>query len=153
MGDPKKGKLYIWRIAPAMTMALFMSMPLQAQDDYLSEIEAEAENTQVLQQAIAEQEKLKQLTTSAPASNAAQAKPAKKPAAKKTAAKSGGANAGQKKFESELVAEFPGNYAVYSSLDDSQKEEVYNAYMDASDKEGLMRFGPVLGKILDMASQ
>lgn len=158
MSNPIKGKPCIWKIAAAAAVGLFMSLPVHAQDDYLSTIEAEAENTQVLEKAIAEQEKLQKLTNAAPAKTQAKPKPeqASKPAPKKTASapkKSGKTNAGQKKFESELFAEFPGNFAVYSSLDESQKGEVYKAYADASDKEGLMRFGPVLGKILDMASQ
>lgn len=156
MNSPKKGAPCIWKITAAAAVGLIMSLPVHAQDDYLSTIEAEAENTQVLEKAIAEQEKLKKLTSAAPAKKAAKPKQAQKPAPKKTAAapkKAGKKNAGQKKFESELFEEFPGNFAVYSSLDDSQKGQVYKAYVDASDKEGLMRFGPVLGKILDMASR
>jgi hypothetical protein len=155
MSNPIKGKPCIWKIAAA-AVGLLMSLPVHAQDDYLSSIEAEAENTQVLEKAIAEQEKLQKLTSAAPAKTQAKPKQASKPAPKKTASapkNSAKTNAGQKKFESELFAEFPGNFAVYSSLNDSQKGEVYKAYADASDKEGLMRFGPVLGKILDMASQ
>lgn len=154
MMSPNGGKPSIWKVTAAAAVGLFLSLPLHAQDDYLSAIEAEAENTQVLEQAIAEQEKLKKLTGAGAAKQPASQ--AQKPAAKKTASannKPAKTSAGQKQFESELFSEFPGNFAVYSSLENSQKSEVYKAYVDASDKEGLMRFGPVLGKILDMAAK
>lgn len=159
MSTPGLGSMYTHArnlTALCFMGALLMTKPALAQDDYLSSLEAEAENTQVLEQAIAEQEKLNKLSSVAPAAKPAEPEQSKKPAPKKTAStgkKSGKANSGQKKFEDSLFQEFPGNFAVYSSLDDAQKKEVYTAYVDASDQEGLMRFGPVLGKILDMASQ
>jgi hypothetical protein len=138
-----------------------MSLPAQAQDDYLSSLSEEADKTTVLEKAMAEQEKLQKLTGSAGSPNKAAAKPKSasktksKPAPKKTASAKKGAkpSAAHKKFETALFDEFPGNYAVYSSLSDSQKKQVFQSYQDASDKEGLMRFGPVLGSILDFASQ
>lgn len=159
MSTPGLGSMYTHACkltALCFMGALLVTKPAVAQDDYLSSLEVEAENTQVLEQAIAEQEKLKKLSSAAPATKPAKPEQSNKPAPKKTASvskKSGKPNSGQKKFEDRLFEEFPGNYAVYSSLDDSQKNQVYTAYVDASDKEGLMRFGPVLGKILDMASQ
>lgn len=136
-----------------------ISLPAYAQDDYLSSLEDEADKTTVLEKAIAEQEKLKKLTgssTSTPKKTVAKPKPESKPAPKKTASvnkKSVAPDAAHKKFETALFDEFPGNFAVYSSLSDSQKQQVFQSYQDASDKEGLMRFGPVLGTILDLASQ
>ena len=165
--EKKNPGLYSVQLSTNKWIALLLlsfsviSVPAHAQDDYLSSLSEEAENTTVLEKAIAEQEKLKKLTGSAGTPNKAAAKPRpaskpkSKPAPTKTASakKDAKPSAAQKKFETALFDEFPGNFAVYSSLTNSQKKQVFKSYQDASDKEGLMRFGPVLGAILDFASQ
>ena len=143
------------RILWLVILALPLSQPVLAQDDYLSSLEAEADRTTVLEQAKAEHKKLKKLTSkgdsSASRDKTAQVKPPV--AAKPASAHKVPAGKAFHKFENDLFTEFPGNYAVYSSLTDEQKKEVFDVYQSASDKEGLLRFGPVLGKILELGSQ
>lgn len=132
-------------------LAIFaLSYPaLSSADNYLDSIEAEAENTTVLQKAQKEQEKLKRITSSAPAN-----KPKTKTATaqKKVAAKDISEKF-TKKFETGLYKEFPGNYAVYTSLSEEDKKEVVAAYKNAGYVKGLVRYGSSLTLILKLASQ
>ena len=136
-------------------LAIFaLSYPaVSTADNYLDSIEAEAENTTVLQKAQKEQEKLKRITSSAPAK-----KPQTKtsspiaPAQKKVAAKDISEKFA-KKFETGLYQEFPGNYAVYTSLSEEDKREVIAAYKNAGNVKGLIRYGSSLTLILKLASK
>ena len=137
-------------------LAIFaLSYPaVSTADNYLDSIEAEAENTTVLQKAQKEQEKLKRITSSAPAKNpqtkTATAAPA--PAQKKVTTKDISEKF-TKKFESGLYQEFPGNYAVYSNLSNEDKREVIAAYKNAGNIKGLVRYGPSLSLIIKLASK
>jgi len=146
MNGEKNANLPGFRLSIFALLLICTGHAAYAQDDYLSTLEAEADRTTVLERAKAEHEKLSRLSKKKTTSRQPQeSKPVQ----------AGDRPAGQavKKFEEELYTEFPGNFAVYSSLTDEQKQAVYDAYRAASDKEGLMRFGPALGKILDLASQ
>ena len=149
MNGEKNANLPGFRLSIFALLLICTGHAAYAQDDYLSTLEAEADRTTVLERAKAEHEKLSRLSKKKTTPRPAQTTKEKKPA------QAGDRPAGQavKKFEEELYTEFPGNFAVYSSLTDEQKQAVYDAYRAASDKEGLMRFGPALGKILDLASQ
>ena len=130
-------------------LAIFaLSYPaLSSADNYLDSIEAEAENTTVLQKAQKEQEKLKRITSSAPA-NKPQTKTA--PAQKKVAAKDISEKFTER-FETGLYKEFPGNYAVYTSLSEEDKKEVVAAYKNAGNLKGLFRYVSSLTLILKLA--
>lgn len=124
---------------------------ISAADAYLDSIEAEADKTTVLQKAQQEQEKLKRIAPAAPAKKS-QTKAAPTPAAKNVAA-ADVSDKVIKQFETGLYKEFPGNYAVYSSLSESEKKEVVAAYQGVGYVKGLIRYGPSLNLILKLASQ
>lgn len=133
-----------------LVICVLLTLPLGtafAADDYLSSLEAEAEKTTVLQKARAEQEKLMKAK--------AQPEPdaAGEPAAAEPAPKAGAGKDAREQFELALFREFPGNYAVYTSLSPEQKATVFQTYSENSGGRGLQRFGPALGKILELASQ
>ena len=136
------------------TLAIFtLSYPaVSTADNYLDSIEAEAENTTVLQKAQKEQEKLKRITSSAPA-NKPQTKTAKAAPAQKKVASKDISEKFTNKFETGLYQEFPGNYAVYTSLSEEDKREVVAAYKNAGNLKGLVRYGPSLTLILKLASK
>lgn len=127
---------------------------ISAADDYLDSIEAEADQTTVLQKAQKEHEKLKRLAPVAQGQNAQskKAKAAPAPAVQKVAA-ADVSDRVVKQFESGLYKEFPGNYAVYTRLSDNDKKEVVAAYQSAGYSKGLIRYRTSLTLILKLASQ
>ncbi len=136
----------------ALVLLVFSYPVISTADDYLDSIEAEADKTTVLQQAQKEHEKLKRLAPAAPAKST-QTKTAKaKPAAKKVSA-GDVSDKTIKQFETGLYKEFPGNYAVYSSLSQTDKKEVVAAYQSVGYVKGLIRYGPSLTLILQLASK
>lgn len=136
------------------TLAIFaLSYPaLSTADNYLDSIEAEAENTTVLQKAQKEQEKLKRTVSSTPAKEPQKKTAKAAPVQKKVAAKDI-SDRFAKKFEAGLYQEFPGNYAVYTSLSEEDKKEVVAAYKNAGNVKGLVRYGSSLTLILKLASK
>ena len=137
-------------------LAIFaLSYPaLSTADNYLDSIEAEAESTTVLQKAQKEQEKLLQLSSKNPAkSSTAKTKPAKAKSTKKKETGTSTSASLAKQFEAGLYREFPGNYAVYTTLSENDKNDALAAYKEASGDKGLMRYGSALNLILKRASQ
>ena len=130
-----------------------------AADDYLKAIEAEGNDLEFLGQAKKEQEMLMRST---PPRTTPTPKPkAAAPAPKQTARASATAPApstassdsvSQLEFEKALRGNFPGSYALYTLMDQKEKESVFREYKEA-DSEGTIRFLPAVTKIISLSGK
>lgn len=128
------------RHAFAFCMALVLGNGAHAADDYLSAIEAEGNRIEFLGKARQEEEAIRRLQTNAPAAATA---PAGQPKAAPTSMRG---------FEEELRAQFPGSFALYSLMDQKEREMVY-AEFGKSKATGAARFLPVVSKIISITTQ
>lgn len=121
----------------ASVLAVGVNTPAAA--DYLSAIEAAGDKLQPLGQARKEEETLRRLQQQQPAPAAAAAKPAAP------------ATGGMKGFEDQLRGQFPGSFALYSLMDNKEKEQVYGEFQGAKG-DGSARFLPVVTKIISIST-
>ena len=121
------------------------SSSIYAQDDYLSAIEAEAENTSVGQPAQAS------TTTSSepePEPEVPSSTPASATANSNSGEVSSRTDPRARTFEREFFDSFPGTYSVYAQLNESTKLSLINLYLN-TDAEGDAKFQPVIAKIVE----
>lgn len=130
-----------------------------AADDYLKAIEAEGDQLEFLGQAKKEQEMLMRSTP--PRTKPTPKPKAAAPAPKQTARASATAPApftassdsvSQLDFEKALRGSFPGSYALYTLMDQKEKESVFREYKEA-DSEGTIRFLPAVTKIISLSGK
>lgn len=129
------------RYAFALCATLLLGSAANAADDYLSAIEAEGNRIEFLGKARQEEEAVRRLQQS----NAPVAAPA-------AAAQAKAAPASMRGFEEELRAQFPGSFALYSLMDQKEREMVY-AEFGKSKATGAARFLPVVSKIIGITTQ
>jgi hypothetical protein len=123
----------------------------RAASDYLSAIEAEGDRLEFLGKARQEEEALRRLQQQ-PARSATPPPAAPAPAAKAAAAASPAAGAANMKgFEEQLRTQFPASFALYSLMEQQDKEAIYGEYQKTK-TEGTVRFLPVVSKIVAISS-
>lgn len=130
------------RCAFALCATLLLGSGAYATDDYLSAIEAEGNRIEFLGKARQEEAAVRRLQQSnaAPTSIAFATAPT-------TATPSS-----MHSFEEELRAQFPGSFALYSLMDQKEREMVY-AEFGKSKSTGVARFLPVVSKIISITTQ
>lgn len=133
---------YAVRHALALCATLLLGSSAYAADDYLSAIEAEGNRIEFLGKARQEEEAVRRLQQSS--ATPAPASPATVPATT--------APTSMRRFEEELRAQFPGSFALYSLMDQKERELVY-AEFGKSKVSGAARFLPVVSKIIAITTQ
>jgi hypothetical protein len=113
---------------------LLAAAPLAAKDDpYLRAITAEGNSTEYLGKAQKEQEALQRQASTAPSQPVA------------------AVAISQKAFEDSLKVTFPGSFALYSLMEQHEKNEVYNEYLKRN-VDGASRFLPVVTRIISITN-
>ena len=130
------------RYAFALCTTLLFGSGAQAADDYLSAIEAEGNRIEFLGKARQEEAAVRRLQQS----NAAPASTSPSTGLATTTPTS------MRGFEEELRAQFPGSFALYSLMDQKEREMVY-AEFGKSKSTRAARFQPVKSKIIGITTQ
>jgi hypothetical protein len=134
--------------ALAVLVILLAPPPVVAGDPYLDAINAEGDRLETLGQAKKEEELLRREAPAAAATNRTPG-PALAARTKGTGAAPGVKSAMD--FENVLHENFPGSYALYAVLDNSEKESVFNEYQK-SRSDGPGRFLPVVSRIITLTT-
>lgn len=136
---PRKHVTHILAAASLACLMAILPVPAAlAADDYLSALEAEADDLQIMGAAKKEHEKLKQqgnINTG-----------------KATTPGTEGDSASQLLFEQGLRDNFPSSFALYAKLKQSDKDKVYGEYKNST-APGWSRYTAAISKVITISTQ